>query len=729
MESLATSVGMPRGRGVPARSGVRVAFALTAAAAVLVGVGVPGAGALGAGGADAATGAAAVVTGTVERLHLDDFSGALPGGRDEITFVATPSGAVQVPASTLEGVDEGTTVSLGLASTRGLTASPRGGLVSEASVAQAQDPAAGADVSSVQIVAEPAAGAVATGTGTAAASASITSGAAKHQVLVVVVTPSGGTASSVDATAVADTVNGGVDNYWTTVSGGAVGFTATAYPYVITTSSTPCVSGGVGTSFTFWDEVASKVHWTQGAGKHLVVYFKGLSACGGIAGLGTVGSGVGSGGEVWTNGYNATGVLGHELGHNLGLGHSQELDCTVGGVRVIDAAPQSCSARSYWDTNDIMAVSWQNQGYLNASHLRYLGLLGSGEDLMPTSSGQVTVAPLSGGSGLRALTLADAGTRYVVEFRQAVGLDAWMATSPTWGAPGVTVRREFDQATLPSGSSFPAHESFVLDGDPATADASFGGIRTVFPVGYWIDLDGGRLGLRIVSEGPSGAVIDYRIGLASTDPRYAAPARPVVAMPHPRIGTGGIHMSGSSPVVPARWFWTVTTPSGTSSTVRSATAKSVVLGGTPGWRGTAYRAIARAVDGALISAVGRAQVHYTRELPSSTVHYSTGWSAARTSSAVGHNVRSSTRRGAKVVLNVRARGVALLLQRSSRSGRVRIYLDGHPMVTINLRSARTGTGSVWSYNFRAVGKHTVTVVNLGSGSRGRVRFDGFVSLI
>ena len=187
------------------------------------------------------------------------------------------------------------------------------------------------------------------------------------------------------------------------------------------------------TSGAFWNEVETKVHWTGGSGQHLVVYFAQFPDCGGIAGLGTIGSGTGSGGVIWSNGYNNVGVIGHELGHNLGLGHSQELDCSVGGARVMDAPAANCSSRSYWDMNDIMALSWNYQGFLNASHLRRLGLLDATSQATPSDNGQVVLRPLETASGMRVLTLTDGATHYVIEYRQPIGLDSWLATT-TGGA-------------------------------------------------------------------------------------------------------------------------------------------------------------------------------------------------------------------------------------------------------------------------------------------------------
>ena len=675
------------------------------------------------------TGAAALVSGTVERLNIDDFTNPLPADADEITLVRTADGAVQVPSSELADVANGATVRVGLRSTAGTRVTASGGLTSSMTGDAAHDPEAGTPVSSVEVVSTPAAGLSATGTGFTATNATIASGTANHRVTVVVVIPAGGSASTVTSAQVAATVSGGVNAYWQTVTGGAVGFTATAYPTVVSTSSAPCSGGSVSSSSTFWSEVASKVGWTAGSGKHLLVYFARYAGCSGIAGLGTVGNGVGSGGVTWTNGYNAVGVIGHELGHNLGLGHSQELDCAVSGVRVMDAAPSNCSARSYWDTNDIMAVSWNYQGYLNASHLRFLGLLDGTGETQATSSGQVTLSPLETGSGMRVLTLAKGADRYVVEFRQAIGLDAWMATTTGWGAPGVTVRREFDR-TQPGASSFADNQSFVLDGDPASSDASFGNIRTTVPVGAWIDLAGGELAIRIVSQSSGGAVLDYRVGPSSSDPRYVAVPTPSLSVPNGHLAAGTTSVSQSGPVVPMRWSWNVTTPSinaAAAASISSAGALTRARSTIVGWNPAAYLAVARAVDGSLVTARGVVLTHYSTETRTTLASYSRNWSTVSRSGTVGGHVKQTSRRGASVTLRVAGSNVGVLLARGTAYGSVAVYLDGHRVATLQLHGMRSSLQLAWTAHFAGYGKHVVKLVNLTGGSHGSLGFDGVIS--
>ena len=377
-----------------------------------------------------------------------------------------------------------------------------------------------------------------------------------------------------------------------------------------------------------------------------------------------------------------------------------------------------------------MGVSWNNQGFLNASHLRYLGLLDSTAEASPTDNGQVTLNPLSSRTGLRVLTLTDGNTHYVVEYRQPTGTDAWLSPTSGWGAPGVTIRREFDQTTA-AGQTFPANQSFILDGNPATADANFGGITTTFPVGYWVDLAGGRLGIRIESESAAGAVIDYRTGVAATDPRYSAPALPTVSTPIARLATGVVPATSSAPTVRINWRWTVTSPAPVGAAAVAPTVKTMLrpaVTGTSGWTAIAYRASAVGVTGQTVSTVGRANVIYRSDGARSVVRYSVNWHVTRSTTAVGHHLRTSASKGAAVNLTVTGRSAALILQSGSTNGWAAIWVDGSRVASVKMLSSSSVSKVAYVATFKTAGTHQVKIVNMSSGAHGVLGFDGMVVL-
>ncbi len=196
-----------------------------------------------------------------------------------------------------------------------------------------------------------------------------------------------------------------------------------------------------------------------------LVYVFPANACG-WWGLGTVG---GSPSEAWIHtkwGFTLP-VVGHEMGHNLGLYHSHSLDC--GGVAL---ASSGCTASEYGDYFDLMG-NGGNTPHYNAFQKERLGWLNAG-----VSPPLVTVTPQA---GTRTFTIApaerarDATPRALkiartdacssaqewiyVESRQAVGFDAFVGSNANV-LSGVLVHK------VSEGN---ADSSYLLDLTPATA--------------------------------------------------------------------------------------------------------------------------------------------------------------------------------------------------------------------------------------------------------------------
>jgi hypothetical protein len=335
-----------------------------------------------------------------------------------------------------------------------------------------------------------------------------------NEVTVAMVAPAGSDPKGDGTTLeqVVSAVDDRVAPFWSEQSDGAISLGVTA-THDWAAATVNCDKPGL-----LWDEVAARVKFVPGPGKHLLVHVSRDAGCG--YALAEVGTSASSGGRLYVTDTSPSAIA-HEFGHNFGLGHSSAQQC--------DGAVEggSCRTVAYRDYYDVMGVSWSQTGTLNAAQAALLDVLPEGQQQSLSVWGSATTAtltPLSGRTGTRALRLTDAaGVDYWLEYRAATRRDGWLAAPANrFGLEaGVLLRRS---GGLPD-------TSVLLDATPSAASGWDGDYRATLPVGVPVPVSGSEFFVVVQSVSAAGAVVN----VTPTPPaRGTAPAP--VTEPAPRVG-------------------------------------------------------------------------------------------------------------------------------------------------------------------------------------------------
>lgn len=206
----------------------------------------------------------------------------------------------------------------------------------------------------------------------------------------------------------------------------------------------------------------------------MVYIFPEISSCG-WTGKGTLGGTVSL---AWINGSLSLRTVGHELGHNFGLHHAEQLECGS------DIIGDNCISITYGDSLDIMGESGVT-GHFNSFNKELLGWLTSASGEVITAGGDGSyllepyeTAPMGAAKGLKVLRGIDSSTGkqlwYYLEYRQALGFDSFLDAKP--GITNGVVLRLATESDIQSSQMLdmtPASTRYDLDDAALLAGRSY----------------------------------------------------------------------------------------------------------------------------------------------------------------------------------------------------------------------------------------------------------------
>lgn len=198
--------------------------------------------------------------------------------------------------------------------------------------------------------------------------------------------------------------------------------------------------------------------WVPDAYDHVIYALPSNAKCG-WGGLGDL-----PGRRTWVNGRLSTGVIAHELGHNLGAHHANSMACSgPGGAPAMFSA--SCSSSEYGDPFDVMGGGLRLMSSWHRAQIGQLPL-GQATELRQSSTVALSSSDTFGAPGTRLLLVPRKEPRQAVESYFAIETRSNAGPFDLW-PDGSSVTSGLSVRIVPALAS--SLQSQLLDARPATA--------------------------------------------------------------------------------------------------------------------------------------------------------------------------------------------------------------------------------------------------------------------
>ncbi len=114
---------------------------------------------------------------------------------------------------------------------------------------------------------------------------------------------------------------------------------------------------------------------------------------------------------------------------------------------------------------------------------------------------------------------------------------------------------------------------------------------------------------------------------------------------------------------------------------------------------------------------------------SASIRYGRTWSTSTSTSYSGGSTRYSTVAGASATYTFTGRSIAYVASRSTTRGKVKIYVDGTYLTTVDLYGSPTGHRVlIWQKTWSTAASRTIKLVAVGTTGRPRIDLDAFAVL-